>query len=405
MPPVSGKRDVAVIGAGIIGLATARALMLARPKLRVVVVDKEPQVGFHQTGHNSGVLHSGIYYTPGSLKATLCRRGKAAMERYADERGIPSARLGKLIVAIDDSEYARLDELQRRATANGLEGLRVLSSAEIVDVEPEAVGLRALHAPETGVIDYGAVARALADDVHSLGGSVMLGEDVRGISVRNDTVVLSATTGTIEAANLISCGGLQSDRIAKAAGLRPPVRIVPFRGDYYTLTPAAAEKVRGLIYPVPDPRFPFLGVHFTRKVDGSVVAGPNAVLALAREGYRRTALAPRDALAAVGYSGVWKFAVRHGRFAVGEVWRDLSKRAFVDDMRRYVPSIAAADVTFGPSGIRAQAMLPDGGLVDDFLIEGTSRMMFVLNAPSPGATASLAIGEELANRAFRDLLS
>ena len=404
MPPVAGKRDVAVIGAGIIGLATARALLLARPKLRLVVVEKEPQVGFHQTGHNSGVLHSGIYYTPGSLKATLCREGKAAMEAYADERGIPFARHGKLIVAIDESEYARLDELQRRATANGLQGLRVLSSAEIAEVEPAAVGVRALHAPETGVIDYGAVTRALADDVRSLGGSVMLGEEVRGIAVRNGSVALAATSGTIEAANLISCGGLQSDRIAQAAGVTPRVRIVPFRGDYYTLTAAAAANVRGLIYPVPDPRFPFLGVHFTRKIDGSVVAGPNAVLALAREGYSRTALVPRDAVAAVAYSGVWRFVLRHSRIAAGEVWRDLSKGAFVDDMRRYVPSITAADVTFGPSGIRAQAMLPDGGLVDDFLIEGTSRMMFVLNAPSPGATASLAIGEELANRAIRDLL-
>ena len=402
---MTGKRDVAVIGAGIIGLATARALLLARPKLRLVVVEKEPQVGFHQTGHNSGVLHSGIYYTPGSLKATLCRKGKAALEAYAEERGIPFARHGKLIVAIDESEYGRLDELQRRATANGLEGLRVLSSTEIAEVEPAAAGLRALHAPETGVIDYGAVTRALADDVRLLGGSVNLGEEVRGIAVRNGTVALSATSGTIEAANLISCGGLQSDRIAQAAGVRPPVRIVPFRGDYYTLAAAAAANVRGLIYPVPDPRFPFLGVHFTRKIDGSVVAGPNAVLALAREGYSRTALVPRDAVAAIAYSGVWRFVLRHSRIAAGEVWRDLSKGAFVEDMRRYVPSITAADVTFGPSGIRAQAMLPDGGLVDDFLIEGTSRMMFVLNAPSPGATASLAIGEELANRAFRDLLS
>jgi L-2-hydroxyglutarate oxidase LhgO len=401
---VSEKRDLAVIGAGIIGLATARALLLARPKLRVAVVEKESQVGVHQTGHNSGVLHSGIYYAPGSLKATLCRKGKAAMERYADERGIAYARHGKLIVAIHDSEYERLDELQRRAIANGIQGLRMLSGDEIAEVEPAAAGLRALHAPETGVIDYGAVTRALADDVRSLGGSVILGEDVRGIAVRNGSVVLSATSKTIEAANLISCGGLQSDRIARAAGLRPRARIVPFRGDYYTLTPSAAAKVRGLIYPVPDPRFPFLGVHFTRKIDDSVVAGPNAVLALAREGYGRAAVRPRDVADAVGYGGVWRFVLRHSRIAAGEVWRDLSKRAFVNDMRRYVPSIDTVDVTFGPSGIRAQAMTPEGGLVDDFLIEGTARMMFVLNAPSPGATASLAIGEELASRAFRDLL-
>lgn len=398
------KQDVCVVGGGIVGLATARALLQARPTLRVALIEKEQAVGRHQTGHNSGVLHSGIYYAPGSLKATLCRRGKAAMERYADERGIGYARRGKLIIAIAESEFGRLEELERRARANGIEGLRALSADEITEVEPSAVGLRALHATETGVIDYAAVARALADDVRELGGGVTLGADVRRIVTRDSSVLLETSNGQFETSNVIACAGLQSDRVAQLAGFRPPARIVPFRGDYYTLRPQAAARVRGLIYPIPDPRFPFLGVHFTRKFDDSVVAGPNAVLSLAREGYSRIAFRPRDAVAAAGYSGVWRFVLRHGRIAAGEVWRDLSKRAFVDDMRRYVPSIDGADVTFGPCGIRAQAMTRQGGLVDDFLIEGTSRMMFVLNAPSPGATSSLAIGEELASRAQRNLL-
>jgi len=398
------RQDVVVVGGGIIGLATARALLRARPGLRVTVLEKEAELGHHQTGHNSGVLHSGIYYAPGSLKAVLCRRGKAAMERYAEEREIPYARLGKLIVAIDESEFGRLEELRRRALANGLEGLRSLSAEEIGDVEPGAVGLRALHAPETGIIDYRAVARSFAEDVRELGGTVTLRANVHGIASRNGGLVVETRAGAVESAHLIACAGLQSDRIARLAGVRPPARIVPFRGDYYTLGARNAAHVRGLIYPVPDPRFPFLGVHFTRKLDGGVVAGPNAVLALAREGYGRAAFRFRDAAEAVGYSGVWRFVLRHGRIAATEVWRDLSKRAFVADMRRYVPAIDEGDVTFGPSGIRAQAMTPQGGLVDDFLIEGTSRMMFVLNAPSPGATASLAIGDELAERAQRDLL-
>lgn len=401
---MGARQDVVVIGGGIIGLATARALLHRRPALRVTVLEKEDEVGHHQTGHNSGVLHSGIYYTPGSLKAVLCRRGKAAMERYAEEREIPHTRLGKLIVAIDEAEFGRLEELQRRALANGLQGLRVLSADEIGEIEPAAVGLRALHAPETGIIDYRAVARSLADDVRTLGGTVSLGANVRAVAARNGGVVVETQVGDVETHHLIACAGLQSDRIARLAGVRSAARIVPFRGDYYTLGARSSAQVRGLIYPVPDPRFPFLGVHFTRKLDGAVVAGPNAVLALAREGYSRAAFRLRDAAEAVGYRGVWRFVLRHGRIAATEVWRDLSKRAFVADMRRYVPALEGGDATFGPSGIRAQAMTPQGGLVDDFLIEGTDRMMFVLNAPSPGATASLAIGDELAERAQRDLL-
>jgi L-2-hydroxyglutarate oxidase len=401
---VSSHHDVLVVGAGIIGLATARALLLERPALRVLVVDKEPEVGFHQTGHNSGVLHGGVYYTPGSLKAALCIRGKDALERYADEKGISLVRRGKLIVALDESELGRLAELGRRAAANGVRGVRMVEGEEIAELEPNAVGIRALHAPETAVIDYPAVARALADDVRAHGGEVLLGRTITSVATSAAGVTAGTDGDTIEAKHLIGCAGLQSDRLARLAGLRPSARIVPFRGDYYTLRPRAAQLVRALIYPVPDPAFPFLGVHFTRQHDETVVAGPNAVLALARERYRRFALRPRDAASSLAYGGFWRFAVKHGRLAVAEAWRDLSKRAFVADMQRYVPAVRGEDATFGPSGIRAQAMTPTGALVDDFLIEGTSRLMLVLNAPSPGATASLAIGEELASRAFRDLL-
>jgi L-2-hydroxyglutarate oxidase LhgO len=395
---------VVVVGAGIIGLATARALLLARSDLRLAIVDKEPELGRHQTGRNSGVLHSGVYYAPGSLKAQLCTRGKEAMERFADEHGVPHRTLGKLIVAVDDSELPRLAELRSRALANGVPDLRELHAGEIAAVEPNVAGVRALHVPHTGVIDYRAVLAALAGDVRDRGGEVLLDHEVVRVIGTSSGVTIETLAEPLRAAAVVACAALQSDRLARRSGIRTDTRIVPFRGDYYTLTGASAGLVRGLVYPVPDPRFPFLGVHFTRKMDDTVVAGPNAVLALAREGYRRTSFAPRDAAAALAFPGVWRFALRHGRIAGAEVWRDLSKRAFVREMRRYVPGVSGDDAVFGPSGIRAQAMRPDGTLVDDFVIEGGGRTMHVLNAPSPGATSALAIGEELANRALRDLI-
>jgi (S)-2-hydroxyglutarate dehydrogenase len=401
---VRNRYDVAIVGAGIVGLATARALMARQPALRVVVLDKEREVGVHQTGHNSGVLHSGVYYKPGSLKATLCISGKRALERYADERGIDYRRRGKLIVARDRGDLARLEELRRRSLANGVEGVREIEGPAIAEIEPQAVGIRALHVPATGVIDYGAVAGALADDLRGLGCEILLGREVDGLVPTARSLTIRASGEAVDAKHLIACAGLQADRLARLAGVRPPTRIVPFRGDYYTLRGSSAALVRALVYPVPDPAFPFLGVHFTRKLDGTVVAGPNAVLALARETYRRSGFRLGDAASALSFQGVWRFAGRHARTAAGEVWRDLSKQAFVSEMRRYVPAIRASEVTFGPTGIRAQAMTPAGGLIDDFLIAGAPRMMHVLNAPSPAATASLAIGEELADRALRDLL-
>jgi L-2-hydroxyglutarate oxidase LhgO len=395
-----GRRlDVVVIGAGILGLATARRLLADRPALRLAVVDKEPELAVHQTGHNSGVVHSGIYYAPGSLKARLCVAGKTALERYVAERGLAYERCGKLIVALEVEELPRLAELERRAIANGVGGLRVVDGAELRELEPNAVGLRALHAPETAIVDYRQVASAYAEDVRSAGGELQLGAEVFAIEERGGGVRLETTRGDLEATALLSCAGLQSDRVAALSGGRPRVRIVPFRGDYYTLKPSARGLVNGLVYPVPDPAFPFLGVHFTKTVDGRVLAGPNAVLALARERYGRADVDLRDTVATLGYPGFWRLARRHYRFGAGEVWRDVVKRAFVKDMQRYVPAVGVDDVEFGPSGIRAQALAQDGSLVDDFVLERTGRILHVLNAPSPGATASLAIADHLAGEA------
>lgn len=391
--------DVVVIGAGILGLATARELLGSRPGLRLAVVEKESRIGVHQTGHNSGVVHSGIYYAPGSLKARLCTTGKAALERFVADRGLPYERCGKLIVALDERELPRLAELERRATANGVRGLRMLNGDELREVEPNAIGLRALHAPETGIADYASIAASFADDVGEAGGELLLSTTVVRVDERGRVIVVETSGGELAASALIGCAGLQSDRLAALAGTQPRVRIVPFRGDYYTLRPAARALVRGLLYPVPDPAFPFLGVHFTRLTDGRVIAGPNAVPSLARERYRRAAFDARDAMSALTYPGFWRFARRHARFGAGEIWRDLVNRAYVRDMQRYLPAVTAADVEFGPSGIRAQALARDGKLVDDFVLERTRRQLHVLNAPSPAATASLAIAAHLASEA------
>lgn len=397
--------DVAVVGGGILGLATARALQRQRPGVKLALLEKEPTLASHQTGHNSGVLHSGVYYTPGSLKAELCRRGKEQMEAFAAEHEIPHRKLGKLIVALDESELRRLADLETRAVANGVPDLRVVEGPEIQEIEPDATGVRALHVPHTGVIDYLAVANALADEVRAADGDVLVGREVERAVPGSRGVTLQTRDGEVRASAVVACAGLQSDRFAHRSGIDADTKIIPFRGDYYTLTGPSATLVRGLVYPVPDPRFPFLGVHFTRKVDDTVVAGPNAVLSLARESYRRLALNPRDAIEAVTFPGVWRFALRYGRIAAAEVARDVSKRAFLADMRRYVPAVSGDDLTFGPSGIRAQAMTSGGGLVDDFVFAGGDRMLHVLNAPSPGATSSLAIGDEIAVRAVRDLLA
>jgi L-2-hydroxyglutarate oxidase len=392
------RYDVIVVGGGILGLSTARRLLADRPGLRLLLLEKEHALAGHQTAHNSGVIHSGIYYAPGSLKARLCVQGKLALERYADERGITRAERGKLIVALDESELERLAELERRGRANGVEGLRVLEGDELLAVEPNVAGIRALHAPKTGVIDYTCVAESFADDVRAAGGEIELGAEASAVVERHGLVDVETRSGARTARAVVACAGLQSDRLARSR-----TRIVPFRGDYYTLSERAATLVHGLVYPVPDPTFPFLGVHLTKQVDGTVIAGPNAVLSLAREQYRRTAFSPRDAAATATNGAFWRFAARHLRTGAGELWRDLSKGAFVRDIQRYVPAVTEDDVRFGPSGIRAQALGRDGRLLDDFVIEGSGRIVHVVNAPSPAATSSLAIGEHVARLAVEAL--
>ncbi len=394
------RADIAVIGGGILGLAVARELLAQRPDLHVTILEREATLASHQSGHNSGVLHAGLYYPPGSLKARLCREGKAALEAYAAERGIPIERCGKLVVALDASEMDRFEVLRGRAVANAVPGLEVVGRERLAEIEPAAAGIRALWSPHTAIIDFRRVALAYAADVEAAGGTIHTSREVTAVKARTDGLVLATTRGELVAGHVIACAGLWADRVATMTGDPNPARIVPFRGDYYTLRPDARSLVRGLIYPVPDPRFPFLGVHFTRRVDGHVWAGPNAVLAFARTGYRRRDVNLRDLAETLTDPGFRRLARRFWRTGAAEIWRDWSKPAFVRELQRFVPAITAADLTFGPSGVRAQALDPDGTLVDDFRLGGSERVLHVINAPSPAATASLAIGRELTTRAI-----
>lgn len=393
--------DVVVVGAGIVGLATAYKLLQARPGIDIAIVDKEDRVAAHQTGHNSGVLHSGVYYKPGSLKARLCRQGKAEIEDFAATHGVPVDRCGKLIVATHPGEFERLAALKEGAEANGVSGTTLLGPEGLRDVEPHAVGARALHVPETAVVDFERIARALAGEVVERGGTLLLGRPVEGLGTRNGVMALRTGAGELRTRHVITCAGLQSDRVLRTG---PPAdeRVLPFRGDYYTLRAEAGQLVRALIYPVPDPGLPFLGVHLTRRIDGAVWAGPNAVLALAREGYRRTDFDLRDVASTMGYAGFWRLARRHWRLGAGEVWRDVVASAYARQIRRYLPAISASDLTFGPSGVRAQAVRRDGRLVDDFSISATPEVIEVRNAPSPAATSSLAIGAHISTLALRE---
>lgn len=394
------RADLVVVGGGILGLATTYRLLERRPDLRLVVLEREPELARHQTGHNSGVLHAGIYYAPGSLKARLCREGKADLEAFAAEHGIPFERVGKLVVAVEPRELGRLQALFERATANGVPGLDLLGPDRIREIEPHLRGLRAIWSPTTGIIDFRAVALALAEEARRRGATIETGRAVTALQERSGEVVVGTSRGPLVARAAVVCAGLWADRLAVLSGERPRERIIPFRGDYYTLVGQARELVRGLIYPVPDPRFPFLGVHFTRRIDGSVWAGPNAVLAFARAGYRRSDVDLRDLAETVAWPGFLRLAARHWRAGVGELWRDLSKRAYLAELRRFIPDLGPADIVFGPSGVRAQAVDPDGSLVDDFRLGGSRRILHVRNAPSPGATASLAIGRLLAAEAI-----
>ncbi|MBO0810342.1 MAG: L-2-hydroxyglutarate oxidase [Actinobacteria bacterium] len=375
------------------------ALLAARPSARVAVVEKERSIGAHQSGHNSGVIHAGLYYQPGSLKARFCREGRLALAEFADAHAIGWRRTGKLVIATRQDELSRLAALAARGRANGL-AVREIGPDEITAIEPAARGIRALHIPESGVIDYRQVAAAYANAVTGSGGAVLCGHGVRGLARARPGWLVRTTAATLAGRAVIACAGLQADRIAAMTGqLGRGYRIVPFRGDYYTFRPEARDLVRGLVYPVPDPAFPFLGVHFTRGIDGSLRAGPNAVPALAREGYRRLSVSPRDLADSLRFPGLRRLAASYARTGALEIWRDLSKPAFLAEMRRYLPAIRGRDVTFGPSGIRAQCLSRDGGLVDDFLIEEADGVIHVLNAPSPAATASIVIGRHVADRA------
>ena len=392
--------DFLVVGAGVVGLGTALALS-ERHGDGVLVIEAESSVATHQTGHNSGVIHSGLYYVPGSLKATLCAEGREALYRFCAERGVPHERCGKLVVAVDGEERARLETLRARGEANGLRGLRVLSREELRDVEPHADGVAALRVEETGIVNYAAVSAAYARVIGQRGGRVQTRTRLRSAVERDGGLVADTTEGAIRARVLVNCAGLYSDRVARASGVEPDVRIVPFRGEYYELAPSSRRLVRHLIYPVPDPRFPFLGVHFTRRIEGGVEAGPNAVLALKREGYHRWQVSPRDIAEWLAYGGFWKMAQGYWRTGVSEWARSLSKAQFVEALRRLVPEIGADDLRPGGAGVRAQAVDANGKLVDDFRIVETPRAVHVLNAPSPAATASIAIGRAVAAMAER----
>lgn len=397
------RYDVAVVGGGLVGLATAYQLLRRSPDLTVAVIEKESEVARHQSGHNSGVLHAGLYYQPGSLRARLCVAGKEELEAFALDHHVPFRRTGKLVVALDSRDLPRLDELRRRGRANGVPGIVELGPEEMRAIEPHVVGIRALYVPGTGVIDFSRVAQALADEIRAAGGHLLVGREVVGIRDATPDSILLTRQGEIRARHAITCAGLHADRVTEMGGRKPQVRIVPFRGDYYSFRPRARGLVRGLVYPVPDPAFPFLGVHFTRTINDDVWAGPNAVLAFAREGYRRHDLDLGDVRDTLAYPGFQRLARRHWRYGISELWRDLVKSAFLRSCHRYLPELQKQDLAFGPSGVRAQALAEDGSLVDDFLVDETDTAMHVQNAPSPAATASLAIGRVISERALRRL--
>jgi len=391
------RGDVAVIGGGIVGLATAREILRRRPSTRLIVLEREDRLAAHQTGHNSGVIHSGVYYAPGSLKAKACVAGAAQLKAYCDAKGIPWDPCGKVIVASDAGELPRLEELLRRGTANGVPGLRMIDAAELREIEPHVVGVQALFSPATGIVDYVRVAEAYADDIREFDGEVRTRHGVTNIRRKGGTTRLTTEGGDVEARWVIACAGAWSDRVAEMTGAAQTPRIVPFRGDYYILRPERRDLVRGNIYPVPDPRFPFLGVHFTPRMNGDLWLGPNAVLAFSRSGYRFRDVRPGDLVDMFTYGGFLRFGRKHWKTGYDEMARDLSKQRFLASLQKYVPEMVEGDLLPGPSGVRAQALAPDGSLVDDFVIDRGDGVLHVRNAPSPAATSSLQIGAMVAD--------
>ena len=387
-----------MVGAGLIGLATAREIVNRQPGIRVLVLEKEAQIASHQSGHNSGVIHSGIYYQPGSLKARLCVHGAAKLRTFCDAHGIAHPEPGKLIVAVRETELARLDDLKRRGDANGLRGLEVIEATGIARIEPAARGLRALYSPTTGIVDYSLVARGLAADITAGGGVILTDHRVTGLRRLPGSWSVRTTQSSITAHRVVTCAGLQSDRLAALTGGSREPRIVPFRGEYSRLQPGRERLVRGLIYPVPDPAFPFLGVHFTRRVDGTIWIGPNALLSLAKEGYRRSRISVPELASLLGWPGFYRMAGRYWRTGLSEFGLAVNQRAFIRELQRYLPALQPGDVMPAGAGVRAQAVAADGRLLDDFVFAEEEGILHVRNAPSPAATACLAIAETIADR-------
>src|SRR6476661_2022317 len=387
------RGDIVVVGAGIVGLATAREILRRRPGTKLVVLEKEAQIGQHQTGHNSGVIHAGIYYKPGTLKARLCVAGAAELIQYSEEKAIPYRLCGKLIVATDEAELPRLAELERRATANGCQGIRMVEADEIREIEPYCRGIRALWSPMTGIVDYGVVAYNYLCDIQATGGEICVNHGVTGISRSTDGSIVRTDRGDFVAKQVIACAGIYSDRVARMTDAPASPLIAPFRGDYYMLRPERRDLIRTNIYPVPDPQFPFLGVHFTPLINGDIWLGPNAVLAFSREGYRFRDVNLRDMVRLFTSRGFLKFGRKHWRTGIDEMARDLSKKRFLASLQRYVPELIEDDLVPGPSGVRAQALTTGGEMVDDFVIDRQESILHVRNAPSPAATSSLQIGK------------
>jgi L-2-hydroxyglutarate oxidase len=393
------SHDVVIIGGGIVGLSVAMALSETMPRLRLLLLEKETALAQHQTGHNSGVIHSGIYYKPGSIKARTCVEGAAAMVAFCREYGIPFRICGKVIVAATPEEVPRLEDLRLRGEANGLTGLRMLTPEELREIEPHCGGLRALHVPATGITDYVAVSEKYAELARARGAEIRTGCAVRGVVQNNGGLILETSAGAYDTRFAINCAGLHSDRVSLMAGNKPKTRIVPFRGEYYDVVPERQHLVRTLIYPVPDPRFPFLGVHFTTRIHGGVDAGPNAVFSLKREGYRKHDFNLRDALSSFTFPGFWRMAGRYWRMGLDETFRASNKKAFTKALQKLVPEIQEEDLVPGGSGVRAQALQADGTMVDDFQFLAGPQMLHVLNVPSPAATASIPIGRAIVKMA------